>query len=560
MEQVKDTGLFSLDEIAVFLKHLSSNEQNEPQSAANFYQKVITFFPDIYYTRPEQLWDDLPIDKESFIPLWWDDLDEPYELDTMHWLTKIQKYALLKPNEVKTTMEAIEAGVFAKAALVGELQNFDLHKYGTEKIERIIQSGEEAFQHMLAHNLKLALHLARKYARRVGLEDAFQYACFGLMQAIRKFDWRLGHQFSTYATWWIRQSLSREIADHESTIRLPVHQVDKINKYKFNLRHLNESIYTTADEVVIKDSLGNIIRKEPPLQQLTLNTETDKTFALALDTTREPLEFWDTFHQAPWLLKQYEIGESFASSTIFLDMSTDLIKRLTDFVLSDREIKVIKLRSGYESDNTMTLDEIGKIYGLTRERIRQLESQALKKIHEFLDGVTLENYWDVIDAISVQYKEQQANSPAVLAEQKRKEAKQERNKREEERNKQARLRKERLAILKENRSEEGSMVAGDRNALALENSNRKKSILAGESHIAKLKWALEKTQGDGFSELAIQIAKKRISNPELSLRDIAVSFDNPLITKDSVAGTIRRLIARASKISGEIPPEKNPGS
>ena len=104
------------------------------------------------------------------------------------------------------------------------------------------------------------------------------------------------------------------------------------------------------------------------------------------------------------------------------------------------------------------------------------------------------------------------------------------------------------------------MVAGDRNALALENSNRKKSILAGESHIAKLKWALEKTQGDGFSELAIQIAKKRISNPELSLRDIAVSFDNPLITKDSVAGTIRRLIARASKISGEIPPEKNPGS
>ena len=538
MAQLENIRL-SLDDIGDALKRLSSGNKEESQSLEDFHSKVAAFFPQIHYESNDSLWDDeADEEEETLTPLWWDDLDEPFELEELHWLSKIQKYELLKPDEVRKTMESIEAGIFAEAALSGEFQ-FDIEKFGRHKVERVAELGNQAFEYMLVHNLKLALHIARKYARRVELEDSFQYAFFGLMQAIRKFDWRLGNQFSTYATWWLRQSLSREIADNESTIRLPVYIVDRINGYKREIRDFEENLFTTAGDVTVKDKFGKTLRIDPPLPQLKVNVEMDETFRYGLETTIEPLEFWDTYHQAPWLLSKYELPDVSVSSIEFGTTSRDLLERLTQFVLSNQQVEILKMRHGYSSTEPMTLDEIGKIYNVTRERIRQIEAKALKRVDAFLEGVDLQNYWDVIEEVSIRFQEEQASSPEAIAMRKRVEKSQ----RDAER---YRLREERIKMLEEQR--------GERDLSNFVAANLDRTRLAGESQVLQLVWALEKTKDEDIPERTIEIAQRRISNPELSLRDLAHSFDDPLVTKDVVAGTIRRLIARATSVSGEVPP------
>ena len=173
MAQLENIRL-SLDDIGDALKRLSSGNKEESQSLEDFHSKVAAFFPQIHYESNDSLWDDeADEEEETLTPLWWDDLDEPFELEELHWLSKIQKYELLKPDEVRKTMESIEAGIFAEAALSGEFQ-FDIEKFGRHKVERVAELGNQAFEYMLVHNLKLALHIARKYARRVELEDSFQ--------------------------------------------------------------------------------------------------------------------------------------------------------------------------------------------------------------------------------------------------------------------------------------------------------------------------------------------------------------------------------------------------
>jgi RNA polymerase primary sigma factor len=239
------------------------------------------------------------------------------------------------------------------------------------------------------------------------------------MQGIRKFDWRLGNQFSTYATWWIRQSLSREIADNETTIGLPVHAVDRVNAYRRDMRNLHENEFTTAGEVTVRDKSGKVIAVIPALPQLTIEVDMDNTLTFALEASREPLEFWDVFHQASWLLAKYETPDNSVSSYEYSSKSKDLSERLTAYVLSEREVEIIHYRYGYGSSEPMTLDEIGQIYGVTRERVRQIESKALKKIAEFLTGVSLENYWDVIEKVTVDFKEALENTPAAISAQKK---------------------------------------------------------------------------------------------------------------------------------------------
>ncbi len=534
MEQIDNTRL-SLDEIGEALKRLSTVDKEGSQTLEDFHSKIVAFFPQIHYESSESLWDEEVEEDETYRPLWWDDLDEPFELEELHWLTKIQKYELLKPDEVKMTMEAIEAGIFAQAALDGNLDSFNINKYGRDKVEQVAKRGVDAFDYMLVHNLKLGLHISRKYARRIELEDAFQYAFFGLRRAILKFDWRLGHQFSTYATWWVRQSLSREIADVESTIRLPVYVVERVNSYKRDLRELDENIFTIAGEVTVRDRSGKILRTEPPLEQLTVSVEMDDTFKFALETAMEPLEFWDTFHQAGWLLAKYETPDDSMSFIEFSTISKDLLERLTGFVLSEQQLEILKMRNGFASSEPMTLDEIGKVYDVTRERIRQIESKALKRVYSFLDGVNLKNYWDVIERVSIEFKEREANTPLALAAKKKAEKDY--------------LRSERMKILQEQNK--------DRDLTHFENANSDRSKTAGESQVLQLVWAIEKTRLEDIPERTLEVAKRRISNPELSLKELAATFDDPLITKDVVAGTIRRLIARAISVSKEVPPMKN---
>ncbi|CAN2187385.1 RpoD DNA-directed RNA polymerase, sigma subunit (sigma70/sigma32) [Candidatus Nanopelagicaceae bacterium] len=530
----------SLDEIGDALKRLSSRDEVASQSLEDFHSKIANFFPQIQYESNESLWDEEGEEEETYRPPWWDDLDEPFELEELHWLTKIQKYELLKPDEVRRTMESIEAGVFAEAALAGELHNFDINKYGRDKVERVVELGNEAFDYMLIHNLKLAHHLARKYSRKIALEDAFSYAIFGLMQGIRKFDWRLGHQFSTYATWWIRQSLSREIADNETTIGIPVHAVDRVNAYRRDMRILHEEEFTTAGEITIRDKSGRLIKVNPPLPQATIEVDMDNTLTCGLEASGEHLEFWDVFHQASWLLAKYEIPDNSVSSLEYSAMSKDLLERLTAYVLSEREIETIKYRYGFGSSEPMTLEDIGKIYGVTRERIRQIESKSLEKITGFLAEVQLENYWDVIEKVTVDYVEELENAPAaILAQKKRREAE---------------LRAEKYWLRKQEFPDE-LVAKPPRDMTNFVTANQRRTMKASKVQITQVKWALEVLQDEDIPTRSLLVAQARVNNPELSLGELALLFDDTEITKDVVNGVIRRLIARASRVSGEKAPE-----
>jgi transcriptional regulator len=308
--------------------------------------------------------------------------------------------------------------------------------------------------------------------------------------------------------------------------------VERVNSYKRDLRELDENIFTIAGEVTVRDRSGKILRTEPPLEQLTVSVEMDDTFKFALETAMEPLEFWDTFHQAGWLLAKYETPDDSMSFIEFSTISKDLLERLTGFVLSEQQVEILKMRNGFASSEPMTLDDIGKVYDVTRERIRQIESKALKRVYSFLDGVDLKNYWDVIERVSIEFQEREANTPLALAVKKKAEKDY--------------LRSERMKILQEQNK--------DRDLTHFENANSDRSKIAGESQVLQLVWAIEKTRLEDIPERTLEVAKRRISNPELSLKELAATFDDPLITKDVVAGTIRRLIARAISVSKEVPP------
>jgi RNA polymerase primary sigma factor len=539
MENLENVRL-SLDNIGDALKRLSSGTKEESQSLVDFHHKVAAFFPQIQYETSEALWDDEVELGEKIKPLWWDDLDEEFELEELHWLIRIQKYELLKADEVPHTMEAIEAGLFAEAALNNQLPGFDIKKYDRKEIAKVVVRGSEAFDYMLVHNLKLALHISRRYSRKIGLEDAFSYAVFGTMQAIRKFDWKLGNQFSTYATWWIRQSLTREIADSATTIRIPVHAVDRANSYQRDLRILRESEYTTASEVVVRDKFGNVTNTYPSLPPHKIEVDMDITLTCALEAMAEQLEFWDVFYQAPWLLTKFETPDNSVLYSEYSDISKDLSERLTTYVLSEREVEVIHYRNGYGSYEPMTLDDIGKIYGLTRERVRQIESKALKKINEFLVDVNLQNYWDEIEHATKTYLDALENTPAAIAAQNKK-------RKLEQKAEQYWVRKQKQSLEKVNN--------GERDMSPFIDANLHRTKRASESQVILVKWALEILKDADLTEKTLLISRARIENPEASLTELARLFGDEEITKDVVSGTIRRLIAKASRDSGTTPPE-----
>ena len=285
----------SLNELEEALKRLISNSGHKSQKLGDFYSSVIAHFPQLSIEESESLWDDEFTSEEILRPIWWDELDEPFELEEMHWLVPIQKFTLLSRDDVVNTLNAIEAGVLAEAALNGQLQGFDLGKYNKSELKKVTIAGHEAFERMLVHNLKLGLQIARIYTKRIDLQDAFSYAVFGLMQAIRKFDWRLGNQFSTYATFWVKQSISREIAECSTTIRIPVHAFDRVNIFYREQKNLRKNEYTIAGDVTVKDKSGKILGIYPPLPQLFLEVDMDTTLRCALDAAAGSFDFFDIF-------------------------------------------------------------------------------------------------------------------------------------------------------------------------------------------------------------------------------------------------------------------------
>jgi RNA polymerase primary sigma factor len=298
------------------------------------------------------------------------------------YLKQIGKVALLNAEEEVDLAKRIEAGLYAAERLrqaddAGEKLALQIRR----DLRWIVRDGERAKNHLLEANLRLVVSLAKRYTGRgMAFLDLIQEGNLGLIRAVEKFDYTKGYKFSTYATWWIRQAITRAMADQARTIRIPVHMVEVINKLGRIQRELLQD-------------LG----REPTPEELAKEMDITPDKVLEIQQyAREPISLDQTIgdegdSQLGDFIEDSEavVAVDAVSFTLLQDQLQSVLQ-----TLSEREAGVVKLRFGLTDGQPRTLDEIGQVYGVTRERIRQIESKTMSKLRHPSRSQVLRDYLD----------------------------------------------------------------------------------------------------------------------------------------------------------------------
>ena len=280
------------------------------------------------------------------------------------YLKEIGQIPLLDPKEEPIIARQIQEGEQAKE----DIKNPDLSEEEKKKLAKIIADGEEAKQTLISSNLRLVVSIAKKYVGRGMLFlDLIQEGNCGLIKAVEKFDYTKGFKFSTYATWWIRQSITRAIADQARTIRIPVHMVETINKLTRIQRQLVQDLGRDPIPEEIAEKMENIsAEKVREIQKIALDP-------VSLET---PIGEEDDSHLGDFIEDKDTLSpDDYTNNQLLKDEINAVLQGLTE-----REEKVLRLRFGLLDGRTRTLEEVGKEFNVTRERIRQIEAKALRKL------------------------------------------------------------------------------------------------------------------------------------------------------------------------------------
>jgi RNA polymerase primary sigma factor len=326
-------------------------------------------------------------EKEGFVLSEADDNDEPEQTVTVagatadpvkDYLKQIGKVPLLNAEQEVELAKRIEAGLFSEEKLGREKK---VSAKLLDELQWIAEDGHRAKYHLLEANLRLVVSLAKRYTGRGMLFlDLIQEGNLGLIRAVEKFDYTKGFKFSTYATWWIRQAITRAMADQARTIRIPVHMVEVINKLARVQRQmlqdlgreptpdeLAKELDMTPEKVVEVQKYG----REPISLHTPLGEDGDS-------------EFGDLIEDSEAIVPADAVSFTLLQEQLHAVLDT----------LSEREAGVVSMRFGLTDGQPKTLDEIGKVYGVTRERIRQIESKTMSKLRHPSRSQVLRDYLD----------------------------------------------------------------------------------------------------------------------------------------------------------------------
>ena len=298
------------------------------------------------------------------------------------YLKQIGKVALLNAEEEVDLAKRIEAGLYAVERLRVLADDGGLDALPTQlrrDLSWVRRDGERAKNHLLEANLRLVVSLAKRYTGRgMAFLDLIQEGNLGLIRAVEKFDYTKGYKFSTYATWWIRQAITRAMADQARTIRIPVHMVEVINKLGRIQRELLQDLgrEPTPDELakemdITPDKVLEIQQyaREPISLDQTIGDEGDSQLGDFIEDS------------------EAVVAVDAVSFTLLQDQLQSVLQ-----TLSEREAGVVRLRFGLTDGQPRTLDEIGQVYGVTRERIRQIESKTMSKLRHPSRSQVLRDY------------------------------------------------------------------------------------------------------------------------------------------------------------------------
>lgn len=331
----------------------------------------------------DKIFERLESEKIEILPVSESEMEELDEIEEMEGLDEIDESEEIDLSQIDLSIPdgvGIEDPVRMYLKEIGKIPLLSMEEE-IELAKRMEQGDDEAKKQLAEANLRLVVSIAKKYVGR-GLQflDLIQEGNLGLIKAVDKFDYKMGYKFSTYATWWIRQAITRAIADQARTIRIPVHMVETINRLTRTSRRLLQQLgrEPSAEEIAQRmDMPAEKVREILKIAQEPVSLET-------------PVGEEDDSHLGDFIQDENILLPADAATyTMLKEQIVDVLTTLTE-----RERKVLSLRFGLEDGRPRTLEEVGQIFDVTRERIRQIEAKALRKLKHPSRSKKLRDYLD----------------------------------------------------------------------------------------------------------------------------------------------------------------------